>query len=82
LKKKINIKNQSLRDIIIQHFFRGTPIFFVLGYLYLYPDYIYPLGGTEKLVEKLEEKIKDLNIEIKYNTKIVFVDAMDKFILS
>lgn len=79
--KKLNIKNQSLIDIITQHFFKGTPTFFALGYLYLYPDYIYPIGGTGKLAEKLEEKTKELDIKIKYETKIIEVNASEKYIV-
>ena len=45
--------NQSLLDIITQHFFQQTPAFFALSYLKLYLDYHYPLGGTGKFVEKL-----------------------------
>jgi len=77
---KIKIKNRSLFDIITQHFFAGTPTFFVLGYLYMYPDYIYPLGGTGRLAQKLEEKVKELNIDIKYNSKIDQVDVTKKFV--
>jgi len=79
---KIKIKNKSLMDIITQHFFAGTPTFFALGYLYMYPDYIYPLGGTGKLAEKLDEKVKELDIEVKYSTKIVKIDAANKFIIT
>ena len=43
--KKI-IKNPSLRDIISQHFFKNTPVFFALSYFSLYLDYFYPRGGV------------------------------------
>ena len=46
-------QNQSLLDIISQHFFQETPAFFALSYLKLYLEYHYPLGGTGKIVEKL-----------------------------
>ncbi len=41
--------NQSLIDIIAQHFFRETPTSFALGYFHTYLDYFYPKGGTGKL---------------------------------
>ncbi len=34
--------NQSLKDMIGQHFFRNTPGFFALSYLALYNDYLSP----------------------------------------
>ncbi|MBI9099438.1 MAG: NAD(P)/FAD-dependent oxidoreductase [Spirochaetaceae bacterium] len=51
--------NQSLIDMIVQHFFRSTPTFFALSYFKLYNDYHYPLGGTGTLVERLTEYITD-----------------------
>ncbi len=44
-------QDQSLVDIITQHFFQATPTFFSLSYLKLYLDYYYPLGGTATLVQ-------------------------------
>ena len=52
-------QNQSLLDIISQHFFHDTPAFFALSYLKLYLDYYYPVGGTGKFVEKLVAFIND-----------------------
>jgi len=46
--------NQSLKDIIGQHFFRATPAFFALSYFSLYLDYLYPRGGTGELGRALE----------------------------
>ena len=37
-------QNQSLLDIIAQHFFQATPTFFALSYFKLYLDYNYPPG--------------------------------------
>jgi phytoene dehydrogenase-like protein len=65
------VKNRSLRDIVIQHFFRGTPSFFALSYFYLYADYIYPKGGVGVLPQKLTEKITELGGEVYTNTSIV-----------
>ena len=49
--------NQSLIDILTQHFFRRTPTYFALGYFFVYLDYFYPKGGTDSLVDLLKEKV-------------------------
>ncbi len=67
-------QNQSLLDIITQHFFVDTPAFFALSYLSLYLDYYYPLGGTGKLVEKMVAFIKDHHGTIQPNTEIIAID--------
>ena len=46
-------QNQSLLDIICQHFFQETPAFFALSYIKLYLEYKYPLGGIGRIVEKM-----------------------------
>jgi phytoene dehydrogenase-like protein len=74
-------QNQSLLDIITQHFFQNTPAFFALSYFTLYLDYHYPLGGTSKIVEKLVVFIKDHGGTIRTNTEIVGLDP-DKRILT
>ena len=66
-------KNRSLIDILIQHFFRGTPTSFALGYFYVYMDYFYPKGGTGTLHHLLRERIDKLGGEIKLNTPITEV---------
>lgn len=65
------ITNQSLRDMITQHFFKDMPAFFALGYFSLYLNYFYPAGGTGVLAKKLEEALLLQGGEIKYNTRIV-----------
>ena len=65
--------NQSLIDILTQHFFRKTPTYFALGYFYVYLDYFYPRGGTNALVHLLHENILDLGGEIRLNKQIVEV---------
>jgi phytoene dehydrogenase-like protein len=74
-------QNQSLLDIITQHFFHETPAFFALSYLKLYLDYYYPLGGTGKLVEKMVAFIENHHGTISTNTEIVAVDS-DKQIVT
>ena len=63
-------ENQSLLDIISQHFFQDTPAFFALSYLKIYLDYYYPLGGTGKFIEELIKIIQENGGEIKTNTII------------
>jgi phytoene dehydrogenase-like protein len=67
-------RNQSLLDIITQHFFRDTPTFFALSYLSLYLDYYYPRGGTGKLTERLAAFIEEQNGTICTNMEIACVD--------
>jgi phytoene dehydrogenase-like protein len=49
--------NRPLKDMVSQHFFKGTPASFALGYFENYLDYEYPIGGTGQLPRALEEKI-------------------------
>jgi len=70
--------NQSLLDMITQHFFTDTPTFFALGYLRVYLDYHYPLGGTGKLTEALTEYIKKNYGAICTRTQIVEVDPITR----
>lgn len=69
--------NQSLIDMIAQHFFKSSPTFFALGYFSIYFDYHYPKGGTGKLPEALEKYIIAHGGIIKKETKItdVLIDA-------
>jgi phytoene dehydrogenase-like protein len=66
--------NQSLIDIISQHFFKKTPAFFAMSYFSLYLDYNYPLGGTGMIPRRMEEFCVNRKAEIKKNTKIVALD--------
>ena len=62
--------NQSLTDIVIQHFFKKTPAHFALGYFYVYLDYFYPNNGTGALPMLLEKKILDWGGQILSNKHI------------
>jgi phytoene dehydrogenase-like protein len=73
-------QNQSLLDIITQHFFHQTPAFFALSYLKLYIDYFYPLGGTGKFPQQLVAFIKAHNGEIKTNSEIIGLDPDQKIL--
>ena len=70
--------NQSLIDIIIQHFFKGTPTFFALSYFGQYLDYSYPLGGTGVLADKMAEYITKGNNNILTEYEVISVDVKDK----
>jgi phytoene dehydrogenase-like protein len=74
------IEDASLRDIISQHFFKGTPTFFALSYFSLYLDYVYPKGGVGRLAELVEEKVRELGVEMKMNTSALKVDAAKKMV--
>ncbi len=75
------LKDSSLRDIISQHFFKGTPTFFALSYFSLYLDYFYPKGGVGILADAIEKKIKDFKGHLKPNTFIKEVHAAQKLIV-
>ncbi|PMQ01978.1 MAG: amine oxidase [Dictyoglomus sp. NZ13-RE01] len=70
ISEDLKIENRYLSNVLIQHFFKGTPAFFVFGYFYYYMDYIYPKGGTASLAVSLEKKARDLGVEIKTNTPV------------
>ncbi len=74
------IKNQSLNDIISQHFFKNTPTFFALSYFSLYLDYFYPKGGVGKLANAVEKKIKEFGGEIKNQTIVTQLNPTTKTI--
>ncbi|MGL4372995.1 MAG: FAD-dependent oxidoreductase [Turicibacter sp.] len=57
--------NESLIDMIAQHFFEKTPTFFALSYFSLYLDYQYPKGGTGELAHHLESFILNHQGDIK-----------------
>jgi phytoene dehydrogenase-like protein len=74
-------QNQSLLDIICQHFFQKTPAFFALSYIKLYLEYKYPLGGIGRIVEKMVAFIEDHQGIINTNTEIVSVDPQRKLVI-
>lgn len=72
------IKDPSLRDIIVQHFFKNTPTFFALSYFSLYLDYFYPKGGVGTLAEAVKNKIIESGGEILTETTVTGVDLGSK----
>jgi phytoene dehydrogenase-like protein len=75
-------QNQSLLDIITQHFFRETPAFFALSYLKLYLDYHYPLGGTGTFSKTLEDFVVQHGGNILTNTEIRTIDPQNRRLTS
>jgi phytoene dehydrogenase-like protein len=67
-------ENESLLDIITQHFFQATPAFFALSYFTLYLDYHYPLGGNGTFARKLAEFVRSHHGTILTHTDVVAVD--------
>jgi phytoene dehydrogenase-like protein len=74
--------NQSLIDMITQHFFKETPTFFALSYFRLYTDYYYPKGGTQTLIDKLESFIVDNGGTIIKDTEINNLNLVKKEVYS
>lgn len=72
--------NQSLIDVISQHFFYKTPTFFALSYFSLYLDYRYPKGGTGNLIKAIEKFVEDQGVTILRNTTVSYVDSENKLI--
>ncbi|MRR36509.1 NAD(P)/FAD-dependent oxidoreductase, partial [bacterium] len=71
-------RNQSLLDIISQHFFQQTPAFFALSYIKLYLEYKYPLGGIGRIVQEMVALIERNHGTIRTNTEIVSIDPAAK----
>jgi phytoene dehydrogenase-like protein len=74
-------QNQSLLDIIAQHFFQETPAFFALSYLKLYLDYHYPLGGTGRLIKEMVKFIDRHQGTISTNAEIAAVDPEKQIVV-
>jgi phytoene dehydrogenase-like protein len=72
--------NQSLKDIVGQHFFRKTPVFFALSYFALYNDYVYPKGGVGAFIQGLADAIRERGGRLLLDTKIVKVDPGAKIL--
>ncbi|MBP7096637.1 MAG: NAD(P)/FAD-dependent oxidoreductase [Spirochaetia bacterium] len=70
--------NRSLKDIIGQHFFRKTPVFFALSYFALYGDYVYPKGGVGAFIEAMADAITRRGGGLRLDTEIVAVDPAAK----
>ena len=74
-------QNTALLDIISQHFFKATPAFFALGYLKLYLEYYYPLGGTGRLIDAMTGFIDQHGGAIQTDCLIVRVNPGEKTVM-
>ena len=72
------MSNESLFDIISQHFFKNTPAFFAMSYFSLYTDYYYPKGGVGQLTKHLEDKVTQWGGSLVLNCDISRVDIQSK----
>jgi len=79
LKKFTN--NQSLIDVITQHFFCETPAFFALSYFSLYQDYNYPLGGMGTIPDKMADVIFESGGLIETNCLINQIDGKNRILI-
>jgi phytoene dehydrogenase-like protein len=68
-------KNQALIDMVTQHYFSNTPVFFALSYFRIYNDYYYPTGGTGSLTKALENYIVNHGGIIKTGCEINHIDV-------
>ena len=73
--------NQSLIDIIAQHFFKKTPTSFALSYFSLYLDYHYPKGGTGALIDKMNNYIIEKGGHIYTGTSINSLLPEQKYVI-
>jgi phytoene dehydrogenase-like protein len=67
--------NESLVQIITQHFFESTPTFFALSYFSLYLDYQYPKGSTQVVVDKMVDMIRKNNGVIMNGQEVIHIDS-------
>jgi phytoene dehydrogenase-like protein len=74
--------NQSLIDIIAQHFFTKTPAFFALSYFHLYQDYFYPKGGTGAFIQALVDLIQHNGGEIMTDSAVKSIDLEKKAVFT
>jgi phytoene dehydrogenase-like protein len=72
--------NQSLLDIIAQHFFKDTPAYFALSYFKIFQEYYYPKSGTGAFIRNLTEFIQQHGGEIRTNTRITNIDPENNLI--
>jgi phytoene dehydrogenase-like protein len=70
--------DQSLNDMVCQHFFKGTPREFAFGYFNNFLDYLYPKGGTGRLPEALREFASANGARILLDTAATVVDPVNK----
>jgi len=75
---KTKTQNQSLIDLISQHFFAKTPTFFALSYFTLYLEYHYPMGSTQSFIDTFVNYLNEMNVELKKDTEVISIDIEQK----
>lgn len=71
-------QNQSLIDLITQHFFAKTPTFFALSYFTLYLQYTYPMGSTQSFIDQFIEFFKHYDVDLLKNTEVIKIHTDKK----
>jgi phytoene dehydrogenase-like protein len=72
--------NPALIDAITQHFFKDTPTFFALGYFSMYLDYVYPKGGTGKLVANLKTYLADHSVDVQTDALVRRIEPVEQWV--
>ncbi len=67
-------QNRALCDMVIQHFFSGSPTFFALGYFWLYGDYYYPKNSIKHIAELMQEHITVNGGRVQCNTEVIDIN--------
>lgn len=65
---------RALNDMVSQHFFKGTPREFALGYFHNYTDYLYPRGGTGQLPQALYAYAREHGALFDFNTAVTAIE--------
>lgn len=71
-------QNQSLIDLISQHFFAKTPTFFALSYFTLYLEYHYPMGSTQSFIDTFINFLNTMNVDLRKETEVISIDIDKK----
>lgn len=75
---KTKTQNQSLIDLISQHFFAKTPTFFALSYFTLYLEYHYPMGSTQSFIDTFINFLNTMNVDLRKETEVISIDIDKK----
>lgn len=79
---KAKTQNQSLIDLISQHFFAKTPTFFALSYFTLYLEYHYPMGSTQSFIDTFVDYLNEKNVDLKKETEVISIDIDQKELMT
>jgi len=79
---KTKTQNQSLIDLISQHFFAKTPTFFALSYFTLYLEYHYPMGSTQSFIDTFINFLNTMNVDLKKETEVISIDIDQKELMT